>query len=80
MTSLTIRKLDPAVKERLRLRAARHGRSTEEEARRILSQTCEPEKTPRNAFEALKQLFGGLGGIDLDLPDREPGRPPPDFD
>ena len=36
MSSITIRKLDPAVKERLRVRAARHGRSMEAEARRIL--------------------------------------------
>jgi phosphopantothenoylcysteine decarboxylase/phosphopantothenate--cysteine ligase len=47
MSSLTIRKLDPAVKARLRLRAARHGRSTEEEVRRILSETCEPEESSR---------------------------------
>ena len=34
--NLTIRKLDPVVKERLRVRAARHGHSMEEEVRRIL--------------------------------------------
>ena len=33
MTMLTIRRLDPGVKERLRVRAAEHGRSMEEEAR-----------------------------------------------
>jgi antitoxin FitA len=36
MTSITIRNLDPAVKERRRVRAAQHGRSMEAEARRIL--------------------------------------------
>ena len=36
MASITIRKLDDAVKSRLRIRAARHGRSMEEEAREIL--------------------------------------------
>lgn len=36
MASLTIRNLDPAVKDRLRVRAAEHGRSMEEEARLIL--------------------------------------------
>ncbi|WP_414653816.1 FitA-like ribbon-helix-helix domain-containing protein, partial [Geminicoccus sp.] len=33
MASLTVRNLDPTVKERLRVRAARHGRSMEEEVR-----------------------------------------------
>lgn len=80
MTSLTIRKLDPAVKERLRLRAARHGRSMEEEARQILSQTCGPEDEPENAFEALRRPFVGLGGVDLELPERRPGRQPPSVD
>jgi plasmid stability protein len=36
MSSITIRNLDPGVKERLRVRAAQHGRSMEAEARRIL--------------------------------------------
>jgi plasmid stability protein len=80
MISLTIRKLDPAVKERLRLRAARHGRSMEEEARQILSEACQPEQKVRNAFEALRQPFAGLGAVDLALPDRKPGRAPPDLD
>ncbi|MGH6761834.1 MAG: bifunctional phosphopantothenoylcysteine decarboxylase/phosphopantothenate--cysteine ligase CoaBC [Phyllobacterium sp.] len=37
MASITIRNLDEAVKESLRLRAARHGRSMEEEARILLA-------------------------------------------
>lgn len=78
-TSLTIRKLDPAVKECLRLRAARHGRSMEEEARQILSETCRPEEKPRNAFEALRRPFAGLGGVELELPERRPGREPPNL-
>jgi plasmid stability protein len=80
MTSLTIRKLDPAVKERLRLRAARHGHSMEEEARQILSETCGPDEEPQNAFEALRRPFVGLGGVDLELPERRAGREPPSFD
>jgi len=36
MASLTVRKLDDALKKRLRLRAARHGRSVEDELRVIL--------------------------------------------
>lgn len=36
MASITIRNLDDEVKRRLRVRAAEHGRSMEEEAREIL--------------------------------------------
>ncbi len=63
MTSLSIRKLDPAVKERLRLRAARHGHSMEEEARQILSETCGPEGEPQNAFEALRRPPSASAGL-----------------
>src|ERR1700731_1315185 len=41
MASLTIRKLDEAVKDYLRLRSARNGRSVEEEVRVILRETLE---------------------------------------
>lgn len=80
MASLTIRKLDPSVKENLRQRAARHGRSMEEEARRILSDTCAPGCEPTNAFDQLRRHFDDLGGVDLELPVRRPGREPPDLD
>jgi phosphopantothenoylcysteine decarboxylase/phosphopantothenate--cysteine ligase len=36
MASLTVRQLDEALKKRLRLRAAKHGRSVEDEVRTIL--------------------------------------------
>ena len=78
VANLTIRKLDPAVKESLRRRAARHGHSMEEEARRILSEICAPQ--PTNAFDRIRRHFAATGGIDLELPPRSPGRPPPDFD
>src|ERR1700675_468123 len=38
MASLTIRKLDDAIRDELRLRAARNGRSVEEEVRVILGE------------------------------------------
>jgi plasmid stability protein len=74
----TIRKLDPSVKERLRVRAARKGHSMEEEARRILDETLGTE--PANAFDRLRRHFADIGGVELDLPPRTPGREPPDFE
>jgi phosphopantothenoylcysteine decarboxylase / phosphopantothenate---cysteine ligase len=48
MASITIRQLDDKLKQRLRLRAARHGRSMEDEARTILREaaTLEDDGTP----------------------------------
>ena len=40
MASITIRQLDDELKQRLRLRAARNGRSMEDEARTILRQAA----------------------------------------
>lgn len=81
MSTLTIRKLEPTVKERLRLRAARQGHSMEEEARRILNDAlANPDDCPANAYEAIRRHFAHLGGVDLDLPERHPGREAPTFD
>ena len=41
MASLTIRKLDEAIKDELRLRAARNGRSVEDEVRVILREASQ---------------------------------------
>jgi antitoxin FitA len=83
MSSITIRNLDPAVKERLRVRAAEHGHSMEAEARRILQTTLkEPERpTGRNLYERIRARFDLLGGADdLELPPRLADREPPRFD
>ena len=77
---MTIRNLDDALKARLRVRAAQHGKSMEEEARDILRAALSTEPTPaRNMYEAIRQRVEPFGGIDLpDIP-REPMREPPDF-
>ncbi len=80
MGSLTIRRLDDAVKRRLRLRAASHGRSMEEEARQLLSEALEgPVASEHGLGTAIHGRFAALGGVDLDLPQRERMREPPDF-
>jgi plasmid stability protein len=82
MSSITIRNLDPAIKERLRVRAARHGHSMEAEARRILQTACQqPDRPPsRNLYDRIQARFAPLGGVELELPAREPVREPPRFD
>ncbi|TAN47197.1 MAG: plasmid stabilization protein [Rhodospirillales bacterium] len=81
MSSLTIRKIDEPTKGRLRLRAARHGRSMEEEARVILrsSLACE-EGSQLNLAEAIRLRFAPLGGVELENPNRDALRPPPVFE
>jgi antitoxin FitA len=78
MASITIRNLDDRVKAKLRLRAARHGRSMEEEAREILraAVTGDP-RSGRNLYERIRQIVEPYGGIELDIPPREPAREPP---
>lgn len=77
--NLTIRRIDPAVKDRLRIRAARHGHSMEEEARRILGEACGPADAPPTLADLALELFGAAGGVELELPTRQPVRESPDF-
>lgn len=82
MSSITIRNLNSAFKERLRIRAAEHGHSMEAEARRILQTALKvPLRPPaRNLYERIRARVEPLGGIDLDLRPREPTREPPSFE
>jgi plasmid stability protein len=82
MSSITIRNLDPTIKERLRVRAAQNGHSMEAEARRILQATLkEHSKKPvRSLYDRIHDRFAAIGGVDLELPPREPGREPPRFE
>ena len=80
MASITIRNLDDDVKRRLRIRAAEHGRSMEEEAREILRDVVDETKPARNLAATIRARMAPLGGVDLDLPQREDMREPPAFD
>ena len=78
MASITIRNLDDETKERLRVRAAHRRRSMEEEARNILREAlAEKTTSPRNLAAAVRNRFAELGGVDLEIPAREPMREPP---
>jgi plasmid stability protein len=79
MASVTIRNLENDLKRRLRVRAAEHGRSMEEEAREILRQVVGEAMPPRNLAAAIRARVAHFGGVELDLPAREPMREPPRF-
>ena len=70
MAAVSIRNLDERVKERLRIRAARHGRSMEAEMRAILTEAASEPEEAGGLLQALVDRFGALGGVDLDIPPR----------
>ena len=81
MANLTIRKFDEKLKKRLRIRAARHGRSMEEEARQILADGLARKRVAApNLSDAIASLVDPIGGIELDIPKRPTEREPPHFD
>jgi antitoxin FitA len=78
MASITIRRLDDSVKAKLRMRAASHGKSMEEEAREILKAGLRAKPIPQlNLAESIRRHIEPLGGVELALPRREPVRRPP---
>jgi plasmid stability protein len=81
MASITIRNIEDSVKQRLRIRAAKHGRSMEEEARRILKAGVTNADRP-NLAVAIRALFEPLGGVELPQFPRSkaPRRKPPSFE
>ena len=80
MASITIRRLDDAVKEKLRVRAAEHGVSMEEEARELLKVgLARTDNSGLTFSQSIRKYFEPFGGVDLEIPGREPIREPPDF-
>jgi len=77
MASMTIRDIDESLKARLRVRAAKHGRSMEDEARDILraALSAQPSRT-RTVVDSIRARIEPLGGVDLEIPPREPMREP----
>jgi plasmid stability protein len=77
MASMTIRDFDEKLKSRLRIQAARHGRSMEDEARDILRSALSREPTQsRELFAAIRARVEPLGGVELEIAPREPMRGP----
>lgn len=77
MASITIRRLEETTKRKLRMRAARHGRSMEQEAREILkAELSKPDEQPEDLGKAIRDIFAPLGGVELKIPRRGPIRDP----
>ena len=72
MGSISVRKLDDNVLKALRIRAAAHGISMEEEVRRILKEAVAPKE---GLGDAALRIFGSEHGFDLEPLPREPHEP-----
>lgn len=71
MASITIRNLDDDLKAQLRIVAASHGRSMEEEARTILRQALARQEKRGGLGSRIHSRFAAVGGVDLALPERK---------
>ena len=79
MASIVIRNLDETTKRKLKIRAATNGRSMEQEAREILkSVLARASKKQANLAERVREIFGPLGGVELERLPRE-AIPDPDW-
>ncbi|TDE95100.1 Arc family DNA-binding protein [Occultella glacieicola] len=66
MSAITIRKLPDGAKQRLRMRAAAHGRSMEAEARTILLDALNTgHRVDLDWIEQLIAVGGEVGGVEL---------------
>ena len=73
MANLSVRKIDDETVAHLRVRAARHGVSMEEEVRRIIKQAV---ATPERLGDLAIRLFSPeYDGAELELPKREVHEP-----
>jgi plasmid stability protein len=73
MPSLSVRKLDEDTFSQLRIQAAKHGISMEEEVRRIIKRAV---TTPENLGDLAVRLFrAAYNGEELSLPQRETSAP-----
>jgi len=75
VSMITVRDLDPAVKEKLRAQAARHGRSMEAEVRQILTIAVDAADEPVDLVASIRKHFAGAAAFDQPERDRTAQRP-----
>jgi plasmid stability protein len=79
MAILTVRNLDDSIKAKLRLVAAEHGQSMEEEVRQILKCALSNENQDKGLGSRINQHFTEVGCVSLPLRKRSLPRSAPDF-
>lgn len=77
MASITVRNLEEATKRKLKIRAARNGRSMEQEVREILKGALQQQpKTGADLVKRIRAIWEPLGGVELEPLPRELVRDP----
>jgi plasmid stability protein len=76
VASMTIRNLDEKLKARLRVQAAKHGRSMEDEARDILRSALSTASFRASLVKSIRRRIEPLGGVELQIASRESMRDP----
>lgn len=72
MAAISVRDLDEDVASKLKMRAARHGRSMEAEVRAILTEAvASGEGEQFNLAQAIRKAFATVGGAELEIPPRQ---------
>jgi len=80
MASIMIRNLDEDLKTRLRIRAAEHHRSMEEEVCTILRNAVGNDQAKlQDLAKFTRECFAPLGGVELEIPPRGLMHEPLDF-
>lgn len=72
MANLSVRRIDKETYEQLRVRAAKHGISMEEEVRQILRRAV---SAPERLGDLALRQFGPDRGVELSIPPRTPHDP-----
>lgn len=82
MSSITVRRIDDSLKKQLRIRAAQHGRSMEDEVRNILRAAVrkKEEGVEPDLGTAIRRRFARFGDVQLEPLPRGPMRLIPHFD
>lgn len=77
MATLTIRDVDPKVRDGLRAIAAANGRSMEAELRALVAEHVALHSRRPSILEAAERFRGETGGVDLWVPSRDELADPP---
>ena len=79
MAQLVVRNLENTVKQRLQRRAARHGRSMEEEVREILRAAAGKEEQPSGGLGSEIAALFAHQGLEQEIPKLQITLKPPKF-
>mgnify|MGYP001012207098 CR=1 FL=1 len=79
MSDILIQDVDPALKMTLEERARANHRSLSDEVKALVEKGLREATSRKGLGSQIHELFADIGGVELELPPREPVPPPPEF-